>query len=245
MKVIIATASHIETNESTKYINMMFDSVIKSSQKVDIEPIFILSISCIQKELYDRITFPKDSIILQQNNKLTQFQHFEEISKYLENSNEKKETTLMVMDDDDLLVEFPNEIKSKKIFAGIHYIIENPKTLIHDNDISYFSENIKNEIWYSANDFSGYTCSLENFIEYFKKNRREYGSLEDIQYMKFIESISEEKKVYEPEKPFIFHRLKETESLWITDTLNLISELTNKIKLKDDKIKNIFKKVLL
>lgn len=84
MKVIIATASHIETNESTKYINMMFDSVIKSSEKVDIEPIFILSIFYKQKELYDEITFPKDSIILQQNNKLTQFQHFEEIAKYLE-----------------------------------------------------------------------------------------------------------------------------------------------------------------
>ncbi len=53
IKIIFAIASHIVSNESTNYINMMFDSVLKSSQKVDIEPIFILSISCDQKELYN------------------------------------------------------------------------------------------------------------------------------------------------------------------------------------------------
>lgn len=146
----------------------------------------------------------------------------------------------MVMDDDHLLVEFPIEIKTKKIFGGIHYIIQNPKTLIHDNDISYFSENIKNEIWYNANDFSGYTCTLENFIDYFQKNKRT--CLEDIQYMNYIDSISEEKKVNEPVKPFIFHRLKETQSLqslWPKDTEGFFSKLINKIKSKNDKIKNI------
>jgi hypothetical protein len=239
MHLFIATASHLTSEKSVEYLNYMFRSVEKAAENVkDVEITFVLGMFVSEEKLHALIQYPQDHkyILVHSNVKKTQFDHFQAVSNELQRIGYKSEDMLMIMDDDDLLLKFPECLSERKIFAGSHMIIQTYRTRdLHDCGIDRLLEILPHETNREVcDDLSGHCCTVDLFNQYFVQRKTMIDcikNLEDCKYMEFLakndpDRVNED--VYErcwmPEEAFIFHRLK-VSSAWLEDTAKSLSDL--------------------
>jgi hypothetical protein len=119
--------------------------------------------------------------------------------------------------------------------VGWQYVgVLSDNKLIPDND-KVTVENVKEFISSNpdilmADDFSGTSLRFNYIKEYFKGKRvpQVARMLEDTKFMKFIEEKVPNIKFYKGTKPFVFHRVKEDQSLWCNQVTNTITSLMEK-----------------
>jgi hypothetical protein len=158
---------------------------------------------------------------------------------------------VVFLDDDDLLL---TDIKSKlnpsiNGFVGWQYIgVTKNNVLIPGNEKVTF-ENVKefissNPDILQADDFSGTSLRFKYVKEYFTNHRcsKITRMLEDIAFMNFVEHQVPNVKSYKKTEPFIFHRIKETPSIWREQVLNTLNELNTISKGIDKKSQELDKK---
>lgn len=190
-----------------------------------------------------------DHQIFIRDEKLSQFEHIETLSKELQLNDDD---WIIFLDDDDLFLENTFDHLSEEIngYVGYQYIPENHGYII-DGSINLTFSGAKNFIELIENlmmkvcDFSGTTLRFKYVKEFFKQRKvkkRDLDdvldkwfhdsseSLSDIKFMKFIEkkvpNVISLKSLNV--KPFVFHRLKDNPSIWmnnLSEGLPLIEEL--------------------
>ena len=163
------------------------------------------------------IEFPNEEIIWRKE-KLSQFDHYEQLCKELPIHDDDRVTLL---DDDDILIsDIMNEDGS---FVGQQILVDSE----HISGLTDYLKlsaikDIKIDSSRLVDDLSGTTTSGLYFKAYFQQ-RPDLSDcikmLEDTKYMNFVEKLHDFRV---PKTPFVLHRLKPESSLWLTNLTHLV-----------------------
>lgn len=215
------TASHVESNGRLETLGLMIDSVKSNGAdhvwiSLSYDPSFKLAVIDFVKK-YDVTFFLQDV-------KMKQFDH---LAFLFGRFNGTDRDSIIFIDDDDLYLRPIKWID--KTIIGLQYIpIE---TSDEDNTFAMSYKEILaiepewKDKWSKEIDFSGYQTQFSNVKTYFSKRvakeikplSDEYkeleeklnkimGNIEDIEFMKFLDSLP---NTYLPSVPIVFHRIWE------------------------------------
>lgn len=126
-----------------------------------------------------------------------------------------KEDKVVLLDDDDLLL--PWALEEEGSFVGLHVLAEDALTSdllkIMQKDSTAIQEVVTKAIKQRiVDDFSGTTTSGDYFLSYFQQRKPRIKSLEDTDYMNYIETLPD---LVGLKRPVVIHRLKDQPSLWM------------------------------
>ncbi|SNW62421.1 Hypothetical protein ORPV_517 [Orpheovirus IHUMI-LCC2] len=231
MKINVWISSVCFGSQSLKYLQYTIESLLKIKKEFKI----VLSIHTDNNlnSIYSMLkNGDKPYEVMIRDKKMLQIDHIR--SLVVENRETlSNDDWIVFIDDDDLLLDGGLDLINDKIdgYIGYHYIPivedenENQSLLqnSHELDINNVYKFIEKEkeIMYKDCDFSGSAIKFGHLCNFLRSKMGSYShQVMDIRIMAYIDELpnalkeSEIKQLY---KPFIFHRIKPSPSLWTLD----------------------------
>lgn len=237
----IWTASHISTVDRLNTLKHSINSgeLVSSNQALIIKHRVSISYSKDMEDLVLEFISASDCIVYDRGvSKMSQFQHLQYILSQVKQ--EDANTMICFLDDDDLLLSFPQDSDSYDVIVGWQMIpidhapplmrklaehngAECPRELMLNLQsdlpvpgIKFMQEN-KLILTYNAEDFSGYSARLgiiREVLENVAKKSR-FGLLINMVDLDIMNALDQyENRLNDREHPFIYHRLMKSKD-WI------------------------------
>jgi len=222
----VITASHITSPKRFDYLCMCINSV----KVVAPNAIHLISTyaTC---DIWEKKGNNIDGVeVTIQNHVMTQFEH---IRYLLCNNNFQLEDMIMFLDDDDLLLDIPEEISKGLPISSLQWLPLRHEDIDGSKEyyLADFRDNQHNlSQWDQVCDFSGYCLSYKDMLGY-STPANAIASMEDLELMNYIDKLPLMKKI---EYPYIFHRCHNEMgegSKWMQDVTNELRTLVGNMQL--------------
>lgn len=248
-RLFIVTASHLTSDDSVKYLEWMYESVTRATKDItNLTVSFVTSVTASSNDLKDKLKVPSNCTLLRpKKDHLHQFDHFFIICIALKDI-AKPNDYVMIMDDDDMMLEFPSCFGRRDVFGGSQLLLmKYTSTDVHEVGIDRLLELLPQQREAEVfTDLSGHCMKMKYFELYFRCKRPkipvEAKHFEDIAFMEYLASLTKDPKNQEevpvcwaPERPFIFHRLKKR-SEWKERTAESFKKVIGTTQALKDKI---------
>lgn len=252
-RLFVVTASHLTSEDSVKYLEWMYESVIRASARdvAYLDVSFVTSVTASNEDLKKKLKTPSNCTLLRpKKDRLCQFDHFHIICASLKDI-AKPDDYVMIMDDDDMMLEFPSCFGERDIFGGSQLLLAKcASDEVHKVSIDKLLELLPHQQGAEiVVDLSGHCMKMKHFEQYFRCNRPRLPiaakHLEDVPFMEYLASLTGDAiqqrgmpLCWAPERPFIFHRLKEYYE-WREETVKEIEKMVGALEVLNKENKKL------